>query len=140
MPLKVCRKLQGHFFYSFKTKEEMNMRTNNTKQFSEKSSIFYWMDKLIYYKRQSGKDSTADLYRATRNWLYRFIHRRNLSVFQITSSLIDNFVNYLKRLGHLRMNSINSYLSGFRAMYNHKHILSLFLFAFGFHKFCRLFA
>ena len=94
------------------------MRTNNTKQFSEKSSIFYWMDKLIYYKRQSGKDSTADLYRATRNWLYRFIHRRNLSVFQITSSLIDNFVNYLKRLGHLRMNSINSYLSGFRAMYN----------------------
>ena len=75
------------------------MRTNNTKQFSEKSSIFYWMDKLIYYKRQSGKDSTADLYRATRNWLYRFIHRRNLSVFQITSSLIDNFVNYLKRLG-----------------------------------------
>lgn len=88
------------------------------KQLSAKSSIFGWMDILISRKRQAGKDATADLYRATRNWLWKYSNGRDIPVRQVSPPVVDSFVCYLRGLNFLRANTINSYLSGFRAMYN----------------------
>lgn len=94
------------------------MTTNIMKQLSAKSSIFGWMDILISRKRQAGKDATADLYRATRNWLWKYSNGRDIPVRQVSPPVVDSFVCYLRGLNFLRANTINSYLSGFRAMYN----------------------
>lgn len=94
------------------------MTTNIMKQLSAKSSIFGWMDILISRKRQAGKDATADLYRATRNWLWKYSNGRDIPVRQVSPPVVDSFVCYLRGLNSLRANTINSYLSGFRAMYN----------------------
>lgn len=94
------------------------MTTNIMKQLSAKSSIFSWMDMLISRKRRVGKDATADLYRATRNWLWKYSGGRDIPVRRIVPSVVDGFACYLRGLNYLRTNTINTYLSGFRAMYN----------------------
>lgn len=85
---------------------------------SAKSSLFDWMDLLITRKREAGKDATADLYRATRNWLWKYLSGRAVAVRNLTSALVDGFATYLQNQERLRTNTIHSYLSGFRAMYN----------------------
>ena len=94
------------------------MTTNIMKQLSAKSSIFSWMDTLISRKRQVSKDATADLYRATRNWFWKYSGGHDIAVRRIAPSVVDGFVCYLRSQNNLRTNTINSYLSGFRAMYN----------------------
>ena len=79
-------------------------------------------------KRSNGDESTADLYRATRNHFAAFIREGGKSglLGDVTQDVVQEFVLYLKGK-KLRVNSVNSYISNLRAMYNLSliHILSL---------------
>lgn len=94
------------------------MATNKTKKRASKIDLFNHMDILILRKRSIGKDSTADLYRASSNWLRKFVNNRNLCLSEITPALVDDFIVYLQGLDSLKVNSVNSYVCAFRAMYN----------------------
>lgn len=76
------------------------------------------MDGQIQYKRNEHKDSAADLYRATRNWLHRFMNGRGFTFRDITVSFVDRFKVFIETEGNLRVNSVNTYLSNFRVLYN----------------------
>lgn len=68
-------------------------------------------------KRSAGKESTADLYRAVRNHFMQFSGRSELPLKEVTSGMVDDFQKWLKDRG-LRVNSVNSYMSNLRTMYN----------------------
>ena len=70
-------------------------------------------------KRSNGDESTADLYRATRNHFAAFIRVGGKSglLGDVTQDVVQEFVLYLKGK-KLRVNSVNSYISNLRAMYN----------------------
>ena len=82
------------------------------------TTFFPYVDALVKRKRKAGKYSTADLYRASSNWLLRFCGTADLSFDDITPGMIDRFCDWLLALGHLKTNSVNSYLSSFRAIYH----------------------
>lgn len=95
------------------------MATNKTKrQAVSRTDIFRHMEALITRKRNMGKESTADLYRATCNWLLKYCNCRPLPLSGITPVFVDGFIGYLQSKGTLKTNTVNSYLSAFRAMYN----------------------
>lgn len=71
----------------------------------------------IARKRQEGKDSTADLYRAATNWLELFGGEKKLPLRRVTQRFVMEFEAFLKSKG-LKVNTVNTYLSNFRAMYN----------------------
>lgn len=77
-----------------------------------------FFDILILRKRKAGKHSTADLYRATNNWLKEFTKGRPIKLKKVTDAFVEKFYNYLLSQGYLKTNSIVSYISNFRAMYN----------------------
>lgn len=81
-------------------------------------TFFSYADTLVRRKRKAGKYSTADLYRASSNWFRQYWIKDTLSFAEITPSLIDCFLAWLQALGHLKNNSINSYMSSLRAIYN----------------------
>ena len=91
--------------------------TTNKNQYC-KRSLFNYMNELVLRKRSAGKDATADLYRATSNWLLKFVNNQIRYLPDITPDFVDNYKCYLESLGTLKVNTINSYLSAFRAMYN----------------------
>lgn len=70
-------------------------------------------------KRSNGDESTADLYRAARNHFGRFIREKQMRVLlgDVTRELVQEFLLYLEGK-KLRVNSVNSYVSNLRAMYN----------------------
>lgn len=70
-------------------------------------------------KRSNGDESTADMYRASRNHFVRFIEEKGKIVFlaDVTQALVQEYVAYLNGLD-LSVNSKNSYISNLRAMYN----------------------
>ena len=70
-------------------------------------------------KRSNGDESTADLYRATRNHFAAFIREGGKGglLGDVTQDVVQEFVLYLKGK-KLRVNSMNSYISNLRAMYN----------------------
>ena len=68
-------------------------------------------------KRQAGDESTADLYRAVRNHFNNFNQGRELPLKRVTGEMVRAFVEWLREKG-LRVNSVNSYISNLRAMYN----------------------
>lgn len=94
------------------------MKKKNVKQRIQLVPVFPYMDKLVRRKRSAGKELTADLYRAASNWLRKFWGNDKLLFSQITSSFVDRFYGFLLSQEHLAVNSINSYMSNFRAMYN----------------------
>lgn len=94
------------------------MKKKNVKRLTSVVPVFPYMDKLICRKRLAGKESTADLYRASCNWLRKFRGGCQLLFSHITPSLVDHFCSFLNSQEHLATNSINSYISNFRAMYN----------------------
>lgn len=73
------------------------------------------MDFQVARKREAGKDSTADLYRVVRNRLYRFWKGASLQWTDITAAMVDDFGSSLRAEG-LAVNTVNSYLSSFRAL------------------------
>lgn len=68
-------------------------------------------------KRTAGEESTADLYRAVCNHFKRFNGDRALLLSDVTPEVVHSFVEWLKEKD-LQMNSVNSYISNLRAMYN----------------------
>ena len=68
-------------------------------------------------KRSAGDESTADLYRAVCNHFKDYNRGRELFLTDITPGVVNDFIEWLRKKG-LRINSVNSYLSNLRAMYN----------------------
>lgn len=68
-------------------------------------------------KRAAGDESTADLYRAVRNHFNNYNHGREFFLADMTPEVVYGFIEWL-RGKELRVNSVNSYLSNLRAMYN----------------------
>ena len=68
-------------------------------------------------KRSCGDESTADLYRAVRNHFMCFSGGKELSLKEVTPALVEAFLKWLREKG-LRVNTVNSYMSNLRAMYN----------------------
>ncbi|WP_455640474.1 tyrosine-type recombinase/integrase [Parabacteroides sp.] len=68
-------------------------------------------------KRQMGKNSTADLYLAAGNHFLEFQDNREMLLCGITPTMVTDFQGYLHSKG-LKINTINSYLSSLRAVYN----------------------
>lgn len=88
------------------------------KKYAGKSLLLEKMNEQILRKRSAGKDATADLYRATYNWLLKFTNHRDKYLSDITPVFVDNYTCFLQSQGTLKVNTISSYLSAFRAMYN----------------------
>lgn len=70
-------------------------------------------------KRSNGDESTADLYRASRNHYARFIKEKKKSglLGDVTQELVQEYIVYLQGKD-LKVNSMNSYISNLRSMYN----------------------
>lgn len=70
-------------------------------------------------KRSNGDESTADLYRASRNHFASFIKEKGKTILlaDVTQELVQEFIVYLNGQD-LCINSKNSYISNLRAMYN----------------------
>lgn len=81
------------------------------------TELFAYMEERIRLKRQTGKESTADLYRAASNWLKHYRGNTPLAIEAVTASFVADFGAYLEGK-KLKTNTVNSYLSSFRAMYN----------------------
>lgn len=68
-------------------------------------------------KRLMGKDSTADLYLAATHHFLAYLGGKDIPVRDLTPTLVNDFQSYLQARG-LKVNTINSYLSSLRAVYN----------------------
>lgn len=79
-------------------------------------SFFNYLSRRVEVKRSTGRYSTVDLYHAA-GVHFRVFLGKDCSLARITSTTIDDFRNYLKGRG-FRSNTINSYLSSLRAVYN----------------------
>lgn len=73
--------------------------------------------RLIEERRQAGRDNTADLYRTTRNRVCRFMRGKELDPRKITPEWVSRFAASLRAEG-LRPNSVRTYLSNLRTIYN----------------------
>lgn len=80
-------------------------------------TIFSYMSACVDKKRKMGKNGTADLYRTSSNRFRAFCGERELCWEEITEEMVDDFETHLEK-EKLARNSINSYLSNLRAMYN----------------------
>ena len=80
-------------------------------------NIFVYMDFQVAWKREAGKDSTADLYRVVRNRLYRFWKGASLQWTDITAAMVDDFGSSLRAEG-LAVNTVKevSGLDGVKAV------------------------
>lgn len=83
------------------------------------TSFFDYANKLVKLRREAGRYATADLYRASSNWFSKFHDSDELPFDKITPGMIDRFIAWLQGKDHLKTNSINSYLSNLRTIYNH---------------------
>lgn len=68
-------------------------------------------------KREMGKYSTAELYEVAGRHFLRFLTGRSCRIRDITPTMVSDFQCYLQRL-RLKRNSVNSYMSSLRALYN----------------------
>lgn len=76
-----------------------------------------YIEERVREKRRLGKQSTAELYRAAGNHFLQFLGNGSYRMEEITRTMVLDFGDYLKSAG-LRINSINSYMSCLRAIYN----------------------
>lgn len=95
------------YLYLFK-KEVMYM---------EKNDFYELMREQERKKREAGAESTADLYRAVRNRFFRFCRKEAFSFKELRPPQVADFMSSLRNEG-LHVNTVNSYISCFRAMYN----------------------
>lgn len=76
-----------------------------------------YVQERVKAKLSMGKDSTADLYLAAGRHFFAFLGNKDIPVCGITPTLVNDFQAYLQAKG-LKINTINSYLSSLRAIYN----------------------
>lgn len=81
------------------------------------SNLFPCFRECVKQKRREGKESTADLYRATVNWLQLFVGEEKLPFGKVTQHFVIGFEAFLKNKA-LKANTVNTYLSNFRALYH----------------------
>lgn len=81
------------------------------------NDVFAYMLDCVKAKCDMGKQSTAELYHAARNRLCAFWKKPAMCWQDVTEEVIDGFIVHLERTG-LKRNTINAYLSSFRAVYN----------------------
>jgi integrase len=81
------------------------------------NDVFSYMETCISKKEKLGKDSTAELYHAVFVRLQGFWKKSTLHWSRVTGEVVDEFQAHLQEEG-LQTNTVNSYLSNFRAMYN----------------------
>lgn len=80
-------------------------------------NVCIYMSQLAEKMRKAGKDSRADLYRVLYNRLHRFPKGGTLTFVGVTAAFVDDFAQSLHDEG-LAVNTVNSYVGGFRALYN----------------------
>lgn len=68
-------------------------------------------------KRSMGKNSTADLYQAAGHRFLEFLGEKDIYLPEITPTQVSDFQGYLQAQG-LKINTINSYTSCLRAIFN----------------------
>lgn len=68
-------------------------------------------------KRSMQRDSTADLYLAAGNHFWKFLENKDIPFVEITPTMVCDFQTYLQSK-YLKINTINSYLSSLRAVFN----------------------
>lgn len=68
-------------------------------------------------KRSMGKNSTADLYQAAGHQLLEFLGEKDIYLNEITPTQVSDFQSYLQTK-NLKINTINSYISSLRAIFN----------------------
>lgn len=83
----------------------------------EKNDFIELMREQEKKKRMAGAESTADLYRAVRNRFFRFCGKNAFSFKKLKPDQVLDFMASLKHEG-LCVNTVNSYISCLRAMYN----------------------
>lgn len=76
-----------------------------------------YINERVHYKRSLGKHSTADLYRAAGAHFRNFYGKGACRLSDLNPTLVADFVHYLQSL-RLKTNTINSYLSSLRAVFN----------------------
>ena len=88
-------------------------------------NVCIYMSQLAEKMRKAGKDSRADLYRVLYNRLHRFPKGGTLTFGRVTAAFVDDFAQSLRDEG-LAVNTVNSYVGGFRALYNRAGRTGLF--------------
>lgn len=83
----------------------------------KESDFYQLMREQEICKRESGAESTADLYRVVRNRLKSYCRGKQLTLRGVTTLLVSGFRNSLE-MDRLFTNTVNSYMSNFRAMYS----------------------
>lgn len=81
------------------------------------NDVFSYMETCIEKKQKLGKENTAELYHVTFARLQAFWKKPTLRWSRVTRELVDQFQAHLQE-ENLQTNTVNSYLSNFRAMYN----------------------
>ena len=76
-----------------------------------------YVDERVRNKRSLGKYSTADLYQAAGYHFRNFYGKEDCRLSDLNPTLVADFVHYLQSL-RLKTNTINSYLSSLRAIFN----------------------
>lgn len=81
------------------------------------TKLYAYFEERIKEKRLAKKENTADMYRAATNWLKKYMKEKELLLGMVTQQFVADYEAYLKTK-NLKPNSVNAYLSNFRAMYN----------------------
>lgn len=82
------------------------------------TTFLSYANTLVMRKRKAGHRATAELYRTASNWVKLFQGNGELPFDDITPGMVDRFQDWLYSQGHLKTNSVNTYLSNFRAIYH----------------------
>ena len=80
-------------------------------------SLLEYTNMRIELKKKLNKASTAELYQVAANHFLKFTENAGFHMEDLNRTLISDFTAYLQCKG-LAMNTINSYLSSLRAIYN----------------------
>lgn len=80
-------------------------------------SLWEYTQQRIQLKQQLGKASTAELYQVTISHFLKFVGNPRFCIRDLSRTLVADFVTYLQNR-KLATNSINTYLSNLRAIYN----------------------
>lgn len=76
-----------------------------------------YINERVAAKLALGKNSVAEQYRAAGNHFLLFIGNPGIPMDRVTAEMVSDFIAYLQSK-HLKANTINSYLSSLRAIYN----------------------
>lgn len=90
-----------------------------SKQKSKSTALLFieYVKIRAHSKREQGKLSTAELYEVAGRHFERFLGKSVCRIKDVTATQIADFHCFLQKLG-LKTNSVNSYMSSLRAVYN----------------------